>query len=375
MNIPKIRFKGFEEAWKEYKLSDIAIITMGQSPNSENYTNDSNDTLLIQGNADLNNGKVIPRLFTKQITKTCDKNDIIMTVRAPVGDIAISDYNACIGRGVCSIKSSKFVYHYLDYLKIKDYWKKISKGSTIDSITKDDIKSLLIKIPNKQEKEKIIKTIDLINKKIELQSKKIEDLKLFKKGLNKYIFRNNCCNYQLKELLIEYNNKTTNNNEYEILSSTADGIVLQSEYFNKQAASQDTTGYKVVPRGYITYRSMSDTGEFHFNEQKIVDFGIVSPAYPVFEINEKIVNKNYILYYMNENKDFSNQILSTKEGGTRFALSFTKLLSLSVKLPNEEEQENFSKILYSIDKKIIFENDKLIKLNELKKGLMQNMFV
>ena len=375
MNIPKIRFKGFEEAWKEYKLSDIAIITMGQSPNSENYTNDSNDTLLIQGNADLNSGKVIPRLFTKQITKTCDKNDIIMTVRAPVGDIAISDYNACIGRGVCSIKSSKFVYHYLDYLKIKDYWKKISKGSTIDSITKDDIKSLLIKIPNKQEKEKIIKTIDLINKKIELQSKKIEDLKLFKKGLNKYIFRNNCCNYQLKELLIEYNNKTTNNNEYEILSSTADGIVLQSEYFNKQAASQDTTGYKVVPRGYITYRSMSDTGEFHFNEQKIVDFGIVSPAYPVFKINEKIVNKNYILYYMNENKDFSNQILSTKEGGTRFALSFTKLLSLSVKLPNEEEQENFSKILYSIDKKIIFENDKLIKLNELKKGLMQNMFV
>ena len=375
MNVPKIRFNGFEEEWQENKLCDIARIAMGQSPNSENYTNDSNDTLLIQGNADLNNGKVIPRLFTKQVTKTCDKNDIIMTVRAPVGDIAISDYNACIGRGVCSIKSSKFVYHYLDYLKIKDYWKKISKGSTIDSITKDDIKSLLIKIPNKQEKEKIIKTIDLINKKIELQSKKIEDLKLFKKGLNKYIFRNNCCNYQLKELLIEYNNKTTNNNEYEILSSTADGIVLQSEYFNKQAASQDTTGYKVVPRGYITYRSMSDTGEFHFNEQKIVDFGIVSPAYPVFEINEKIVNKNYILYYMNENKDFSNQILSTKEGGTRFALSFTKLLSLSVKLPNEEEQENFSKILYSIDKKIIFENDKLIKLNELKKGLMQNMFV
>ena len=114
MNTPKLRFKEFTDEWKENKLHDIAKITMGQSPNSENYTYDSSDTLLIQGNADLYNGKVIPRLFTKQITKTCDKEDIIMTVRAPVGDIAISDYYACIGRGVCSIKSSKFIYHYLD---------------------------------------------------------------------------------------------------------------------------------------------------------------------------------------------------------------------------------------------------------------------
>lgn len=63
---------------------------------------------------------------------------------------------------------------------------------------------------------------------------------------------------------MEYNKRTKVNNEYEVLSSTANGIYLQSEYFNKQAASNDTTGYKIIPRGYITYRSMSDTGEFHF---------------------------------------------------------------------------------------------------------------
>ena len=93
-------------------------------------------------------------------------------------------------------------------MKIKDYWKKISKGSTIDSITKDDIKSLLIKIPNKQEKEKIIKTIDLINKKIELQSKKIEDLKLFKLSLREelfYMFPTD--NKKLSEILIKWNKK------------------------------------------------------------------------------------------------------------------------------------------------------------------------
>ena len=375
MNVPKIRFNGFEEEWQENKLCDIARITMGQSPNSENYTNDSNDTLLIQGNADLNNGKIIPRLFTKQVTKTCDKNDIIMTVRAPVGDIAISDYNACIGRGVCSIKSSKFVYHYLDYLKMKDYWKKISKGSTIDSITSDDIKSLLIKTPNKKEEEKIIKTIDLINKKIELQSKKIEDLKLFKKGLNCKVFSNCKDEFILKNILVEYNKRTLTNNEYEVLSSTASGIYLQSEYFNKQAASQNTTGYKILPKGYITYRSMSDAGEFHFNEQKIVDYGVVSPAYPVFKIDENKVNKNYLLYYMNENRNFINSILSTKEGGTRFALSYSKLLSIKIKLPSREEQDQYASLISSINKKIEYENVKKDRLVKMKKGLMQNMFV
>ena len=78
---------------------------------------------------------------------------------------------------------------------------------------------------------------------------------------------------------------------------------------------------------------------------------------------------------MNENKDFENQILSTKEGGTRFALSFTKLLSLNVNLPDKEEQNNFSKIIDTINKKIDLEKRKLDKLNNLKKGLMQNMFV
>lgn len=174
---------------------------------------------------------------------------------------------------------------------------------------------------------------------------------------------------------MEYNKRTKVNNEYEVLSSTANGIYLQSEYFNKQAASNDTTGYKIIPRGYITYRSMSDTGEFHFNIQNIVNYGIVSPAYPVFNIDETKVNKNYLIYYMNENKNFINTILSTKEGGTRFALSYSKLLSIKIKIPSREEQDQFASLISDINKKIDLEKLKLDNINSLKKGLMQNMFV
>ena len=360
MNVPKIRFNGFEEEWQENKLCDIARIAMGQSPNSENYTNDSNDTLLIQGNADLNNGKVIPRLFTKQVTKTCDKNDIIMTFRATVGDIAISDYNACIGRGVCSIKSSKFVYHYLDYLKMKDYWKKISKGSTIDSITSDDIKSLLIKTPNKKEEEKIIKTIDLINKKIELQSKKIEDLKLFKKGLSTTIFNSlrdfeeyklgKICNITTGKLDA---NAMIDNGKYRFYTCAKEYSLIDKYAFDTEALLISGNGAYV---GYIHYYK----GKFNAYQRTYV-------------LDNFSQNIQFIKCYLEEN--LAKRINSEKKEGNTPYIVLSTLSDMVIKIPSKENQIKISNIINCHNKKIELEENKLLKLQELKKGLMQSMFV
>lgn len=385
MNTPKIRFKGFEEAWKENKLCDIANITMGQSPNSENYTNDSNDTLLIQGNADLNNGKVIPRLFTKQITKTCDINDIIMTVRAPVGDIAISDYNACIGRGVCSIKASKFVYHYLDYLKIKDYWKKISKGSTIDSITSDDIKSLLIKMPNKQEEEKIIKTIDLVNKKIELQSRKIEDLKLFKKGLANKIFKDSNNNSKIKNLDItisdgnygeQYPRQDELNDYGEVPFLRVNNLKRlkitdeNMKYISKSKHSSLLSGH--LKENDILITTRGEIGLLAIVDKKHEDSNI-NAQIALLRINDynKILPK-YLLQYL----DYNSKYIQTLQTGSALKqLPIKNLLSMNVYIPDIETQKKISQVLSSLDDKIEKEYLKVEVLYNLKKGLMQNMFV
>ena len=93
INKPAIRFKGFDEAWEQRKLGEIVKITMGQSPSSKNYTDNPNDHILVQGNADIKNGRVIPRVWTTQVTKQAEKNDLILSVRAPVGDIGKTDYN------------------------------------------------------------------------------------------------------------------------------------------------------------------------------------------------------------------------------------------------------------------------------------------
>lgn len=386
MNVPKIRFNGFEEEWQENKLCDIARITMGQSPNSENYTNDSNDTLLIQGNADLNNGKVIPRLFTKQVTKTCDKNDIIMTVRAPVGDIAISDYNACIGRGVCSIKSSRFVYHYLDYLKMKDYWKKISKGSTIDSITSDDIKSLLIKTPNKKEEEKIIKTIDLINKKIELQSKKIEDLKLFKKGLiNKELNNlNDCKSISLNELGTTYSGlygKTKEDFEngnckfINFMSVLKDNIDVSSLTTVKINPNEKQNK---VEKGDLFFMTSSETKEevalCSTLSYDVKNLYLNSFCFGYRINNLNLINNEYLNCLLHSPK-YRKQISNLGQGFTRVNISKNKLLELLVEVPDMKQQIRIVSINNKINYKINSEINKLNKLNELKKGLMQNMFV
>lgn len=127
---------------KDVPLEKFLKIIMGQSPDSANYTSNEQDTVLIQGNADLNGGRITLGIYTTQITKTCEAGDIILTVRAPVGDLAIANTRACIGRGVCAIKGDPYIYHYLEMIRDTDGWRKIIQGSTFESINSTDVKDL-----------------------------------------------------------------------------------------------------------------------------------------------------------------------------------------------------------------------------------------
>lgn len=136
--VPRIRFANFEHEWEQCKLGNVAKITMGQSPNSENYTDNPDDYILVQGNADMKGGRVFPRVWTTQVTKTAEKNDLILSVRAPVGDIGKTDYNVVLGRGVAAIKGNEFLFQLLGKMKQNGYWTKLSTGSTFESINSND---------------------------------------------------------------------------------------------------------------------------------------------------------------------------------------------------------------------------------------------
>ena len=185
---PEIRFKGFTDAWEQRKLSDITEIVMGESPSSKNYTDNPNDNILVQGNADLKDGKVVPRLWTKEITKTIDKDGIILTVRAPVGDVAKTDYKVVLGRGVAGIKGNDYIYQFLQKLQNNRYWVSLSSGSTFESINSNDIKDLIIDIPSIEEQTKISMLLNNVNSIITLHQRKLDKLQEVKKGLLQKMF-------------------------------------------------------------------------------------------------------------------------------------------------------------------------------------------
>ncbi|WP_294606044.1 restriction endonuclease subunit S, partial [uncultured Lactobacillus sp.] len=135
--IPELRFKGFEDDWQEKKLSYVVDIIMGQSPSSTNYydTPIENSMILIQGNADIKNHSVKPRIWTTQITRIAMPKDVLLTVRAPVGEVAKNKYEAVIGRGMAALRGNDFLYYNLEKLKMVGYWEHLSTGSTFESIS------------------------------------------------------------------------------------------------------------------------------------------------------------------------------------------------------------------------------------------------
>lgn len=180
--------KVFKSPQKMIKLSKLANVIMGQSPNSQNYNNVNLGMPLIQGNADCENRFTKPRLWTTEITKQCQIGDIIMSVRAPAGTVSISRHNACIGRGVCSIRAKSYtdiLYQYLIYIEPK--WKKFVQGSTFKAINSSDINNLLVPIIGEKEQEKISNVFNLIDKKIELLSQELEQHKQLKKSLSQLL--------------------------------------------------------------------------------------------------------------------------------------------------------------------------------------------
>ena len=171
---------------------------------------------------------------------------------------------------------------------------------------------------------------------------------------------------KLKNLLKELSERSTINNQYEVLTSSQNGIVSQTEYFNKQIASVQNIGYKIIRKGQFTYRSMSDTGLFFINRLTAPEIGIVSPAYPVFEIISDDLLPEYLeLFFRSTN--FQHQISTESTGSTRLALKYNKLCDLEINVPSlciqSEIVNNINVITNVIDleKKQLKLYDELIK--------------
>ena len=176
-------------SWEQRKLGELCEVTMGQSPNGSTYSDEPSEYILVQGNADLKDGWVFPRIWTTQKTKTAQAGDLIMSVRAPAGAMGKTAYDVVIGRGVAGIKGNEFVYQTLVKFDSDGYWKKLAAGSTFESVNSDAVKGAILLVPQDvEEQEKIGQYFSNLDHLITLHQRKLEKLKNIKKSMLEKMF-------------------------------------------------------------------------------------------------------------------------------------------------------------------------------------------
>ena len=140
------------EGWSNGQLSDIAKITMGQSPPGESYNEQGEGTVFYQGCTDFGSRFPTVRKYTTAPSRFAKAGDILLSVRAPVGTMNIANEDCCIGRGLAALKSKQgldaFLYEVLKYFK-QIFDRRNTDGTTFGAITKNDLFSLALVIPPK----------------------------------------------------------------------------------------------------------------------------------------------------------------------------------------------------------------------------------
>jgi len=170
------------ENWELVRLGEeIVDIIMGQSPPGETYNTDGNGFPFLQGKAEFGYKHPKNIKYTTKPQKIAPKNSILLSVRAPVGDVNIADKEYCIGRGLAAINGKQgnnyFIFYYLLYNK--NNIERLGSGSTFKSINKSQIENLKIPLPPLPEQQQIADILSTIDQKIEhhtTKKQKLEEL-------------------------------------------------------------------------------------------------------------------------------------------------------------------------------------------------------
>ena len=139
------------EGWEVKELQEIAKCLMGQSPKGESYNQDGIGTPLLNGPADYENGTLKGRTFTTEPTRLCQKDDLVLCIRATIGNLVYSEQEFCLGRGVAAVRvNDKRLSELIYFLLIQEIerFKVQATGSIIVGITKDDLIESKCLIPN-----------------------------------------------------------------------------------------------------------------------------------------------------------------------------------------------------------------------------------
>ncbi|MFZ7109635.1 restriction endonuclease subunit S [Avibacterium avium] len=394
-NIPKLRFPEFTDAWEKWELGEAANIIMGQSPSSKFYTDNPKDYILVQGNADLKNGWVMPRVWTTQRTKVGKKGDLIFSVRAPVGEIGKTNYDVVLGRGVAAIQGNEFIFQTLSKMNIFGFWKTLSTGSTFDAINSNELRKVEINIPTLPEQQKIGNLFKQLDRLITLHKRKWDDVILLKKALLQKMFPKNGSDFpeirfpeftdawekcKLERYLKTSTLKNTESqySKEDVLSVSGEfGIVNQIKFKGRSFAGASVENYSIVNTGDVVYtKSPLQNNPYGIIKANKGIAGIVSTLYAVYHPKEE-ADPEFIQTYFELHSRTNNYLAPLVNKGAKndMKVSSDNALKGGVIFPTLPEQQKIGTLFRRLDRLITLHKRQHEHYQLLKKALLQQMFV
>ena len=393
MLVPKLRFKEFSNEWKKIKLKHISTeLQYGMNAAATDFDGQNKYIRItdIDDNTHLyNNNPVSPdgKLEEKFLVNT---NDILFartgastgkTYLYSIEDGRLYFAGFLIRAHIKENNNSRFIFEQTNLSRYKNWLKLTSMRSGQPGINSAEYGNYEFSITNIDEENKIAHFFELLNKKIELQQRKIEVLKMYKKGLSDNIYAS------LKEKIIELNN-------YAIVQG---GFAFKSELFQKKG--------KPIVRISNIYNNLVDLNDlvyydsaleidkkFYVNDSDLLiamsgattgKYGIYHNTYPAY-LNQrvgKIICKKYTilyypyLYFLFGLTAYEKQLQSRLIAGAQPNISPADIENMKFKFPNINTQKKIADMIINITKKISIENKKLDNLNILKQSLLQQMFI
>ena len=382
------------DGWQVQNLADVALIILGQSPPSSACNENVKGYPFYQGNADFGYRHPLAQHWIEKPLKVAKKDDILISVRAPVGELNIANTDCCIGRGVGSIRplsaNRNFIYYTL--LNERNSLASVSQGSTFDAINGKELRNLSLLIPPLPEQKKIAAILSSVDDAIQATQAVIDQTRRVKQGLMQQFLTRGIGHTRFKQTEIgqipeEWDVRQIGT----VFKQVRKPVSVKKESHYKEIGIR-SHGKGIFHKDKIIGEKLGNKRVFWIEPNCLIlnivfaweravtvtnhqEKGMIaSHRFPMFKPDEGRILLPFIILYFHSLKGMhALGSISPGGAGRNKTLSQKAFLKLPIPVPPLAEQTRIAEAISKIDNALGVEQQKLDSLNRTKRGLMQDL--
>ena len=408
--VPKLRFPEFTDDWEQRKLDELSeFITIGATTTTYGFEWQTSGIPFFRNDAIKNNRFIYGdySYISKEANEVLKRSeihasDILIAITGDIGKVGIIPENiekGNINQHIARVRVTKdaipyFIYQSLCIERQQRKYQLIKTGLSMPQLSLEQIRETVVLCPSLSEQEKIGEYFCHIDHLITLHQRKLKNLNVLKKGVMQKLFSQKIRfkaddgsefpeweEKKLDDVAVRVTRKNKDNiTDIPLTISSADGLIDQRDFFNKVVASKDMSGYYLLKKGEFAYNKSYSKG-YDFGSIKKLDLyaeGALSTLYICFALN-KDENPDFYQKYFDSLFWYLELQKICAEGARNHGLlnvSTNEFFQMKLKVPSsKQEQKKIADCLSSLDDVIEKQKVTLAAWEELKKGLLQQMFV